>query len=334
MLYRLKRWYFKVPQFVRLLGTIFLTMTVFGYIVHLLEPNEFKTTFDGIWWAFITGSTIGYGDYVPQTALGRLVAILLILAGGGVITFYMVAFSRSTITREKSYEQGRVAYKGRDHYIIVGWNERSRRLIQLLHEQYGDKTSIVLIDESMRKDPINVAYVHFICHDPSLDETWHKANIEEAKKVIITADQSKYERDADTYSILITITARGINNQVPIFVEVLTSAQKANALRAGASEAICTNESTSTLFFHELTSHQQIQTFEYVMALLSDQEFIVHNVADQWKGHTVIELTYKMKKEGLLLLGLIRDKKIVMNPAPQEELVEGDQIIFSEKLVQ
>lgn len=334
MLYRLKRWYFKVPQFVRLLGTIFLTMTVFGYIVHLLEPNEFKTTFDGIWWAFITGSTIGYGDYVPQTALGRLVAILLILAGGGVITFYMVAFSRSTITREKSYEQGRVAYKGKDHYIIVGWNERSRRLIQLLHEQYGDKTSIVLIDESMRKDPINVAYVHFIRHDPSLDDTWHKANIDDAKKIIITADQSKYERDADTYSILITITARGINNQVPIFVEVLTSAQKANALRAGASEAICTNESTSTLFFHELTSHQQIQTFEYVMALLSDQEFIVHNVTDQWKGHTVIELTYKMKKEGLLLLGLIRDEKIVMNPAPQEELIEGDQIIFSEKLVQ
>lgn len=66
------------------------------------------------------------------------------------------------------------------------------------------------------------------------------------------------------------------------------------------------------------------------MALLSDQEFIVHNVAEQWKGHTIIELTYKMKKEGLLLLGLIREESIMMNPEPQEELVEGDRIIFSE----
>ncbi|WP_175615160.1 potassium channel family protein [Piscibacillus halophilus] len=334
MLYRLKRWYFKVPQFIRLLGTIFLTMFVFGFIVHMLEPNEFKTVFDGIWWAFITGSTVGYGDYVPQTTIGRFMAILLLLLGGGVITFYMVAFSRSTISREKSYAEGKVAYKGSHHYIIVGWNERSRRLTQLLHEQYKDKTAIVLIDESIQKDPLDVPYVHFIKDDPSLDETWKKANVDEAKKAIITADQSRYERDADTYSILITITCRGLNAQIPIFVEILTSTQKSNAERAGATEAICTNESTSTLFFHELTSHQHIQTVEYVMALLSDQEFIKHKVADQWKGHTIVELTYKMKKEGLLLLGLIRDEEIIINPAPQEQLVEGDEVIFSEKLLQ
>ncbi|RPF50288.1 potassium channel family protein [Aquisalibacillus elongatus] len=334
MIYKLKRWYFKVPQFLRLFVTVILSMSIFGYIMRILEPDNFKTVFDGIWWAFITGSTIGYGDFVPQTTIGRLVAIVLIMAGGGVLTFYMISFSRSTVSREKSYAEGKVSFKGKDHYIIVGWNERTRRLIKLLHDQYQDETSIVLIDESIQQDPIDVTYVHFIKGDPSLDDTWKKANIDHAKKIIITSDQSKYERDADTYSILITITARGLNSKIPVLVEILTSTQKANAVRAGASEAICTNESTSTLFFHELTSHQQIQTFEYVMSLLSDQEFIKHNVADQWKGHTIVELTYKMKKEGLLLLGLIREEEIIMNPDPQIELVEGDQIIFSEKLME
>ncbi|GEL77914.1 potassium channel protein [Tenuibacillus multivorans] len=334
MLYRFKRLYFQIPQFIRLLLTIFASMIVFGYIIHLIEPNEFKTVFDGVWWAFITGSTIGYGDYVPHTTIGRLLGISLILLGGGVLTFYMVTFAKTTISRKDAYEKGDVAYKGTEHYIIVGWNERSRRLIQLLQENYEEGLNIVLIDETIDKDPVQASHVHYIRKDPTLDTTWKKANIEQARKIIITADQSKDERDSDTYSILITITARGLNPQIPILVEILTSTQKANAERAGATEAIRTNESTSTLFFHELTSHQKIQTFEYVMAMLSDQEFLIHEVTEKGENRSVLELTYEMKKQGLLLLGMIRDEKIIMNPKPDEVFTKSDKIIFSEKLVQ
>ena len=44
---------------------------------------------DSVWWAFVTVSTVGYGDYFPVTAVGRLVAVGLMLGGVtlvGVIT--------------------------------------------------------------------------------------------------------------------------------------------------------------------------------------------------------------------------------------------------------
>ena len=48
-----------------------------------------RTLGDSLWWAFVTVSTVGYGDYFPVTGAGRLVAVALMLGGVtlvGVIT--------------------------------------------------------------------------------------------------------------------------------------------------------------------------------------------------------------------------------------------------------
>ena len=40
---------------------------------------------DALWWAVVTVTTVGYGDYTPITVVGRLVAVALMLTGIGVI---------------------------------------------------------------------------------------------------------------------------------------------------------------------------------------------------------------------------------------------------------
>ena len=39
---------------------------------------------DGLWWALVTVTTIGYGDFYPVTTAGRIVASILILFGVGL----------------------------------------------------------------------------------------------------------------------------------------------------------------------------------------------------------------------------------------------------------
>ena len=47
----------------------------------LLSLEEDYSLPEGIWWAVVTVSTVGYGDVVPDTALGRILATVLILLG-------------------------------------------------------------------------------------------------------------------------------------------------------------------------------------------------------------------------------------------------------------
>ena len=64
------------------LGPLFALL--FGFIVIgalLISQVEDLSVGDALYFAFITGLTIGYGDIVPHTAIGRFIAVLLGLVG-------------------------------------------------------------------------------------------------------------------------------------------------------------------------------------------------------------------------------------------------------------
>jgi voltage-gated potassium channel len=50
-------------------------------LVKALNPTEFPTYGDSIWWGFVTFTTVGYGDFYPTTTGARIVAIVLMLGG-------------------------------------------------------------------------------------------------------------------------------------------------------------------------------------------------------------------------------------------------------------
>lgn len=87
MLYILK-YFAKVKKFLKRNGLIYLlvfagiAVTVAGIIIAYTEKISYS---DGLWWAFVTATTVGYGDISPQTKLGRLVAAILMLSGIGTI---------------------------------------------------------------------------------------------------------------------------------------------------------------------------------------------------------------------------------------------------------
>ena len=77
-----------------LTGIAFLTMLVLGALFYWLDP-KIHTFWDGLWLAFITGATVGYGDVVPTTGATRIVAVLTVLVGVALMTLFtanVVAF--------------------------------------------------------------------------------------------------------------------------------------------------------------------------------------------------------------------------------------------------
>jgi voltage-gated potassium channel len=58
-----------------------------GAALEVIEPRTVGGGFlDGIWWAIVTASTVGYGDIAPSSAPGRFIAVVLMLSGIGLIS--------------------------------------------------------------------------------------------------------------------------------------------------------------------------------------------------------------------------------------------------------
>jgi len=63
----------------------FVSLLVAGGAFYWLEPTV-HTFRDGLWLAFVTGSTVGYGDFIPTTTASRLFAVFMVIVGFGILS--------------------------------------------------------------------------------------------------------------------------------------------------------------------------------------------------------------------------------------------------------
>lgn len=66
-------------------GVLLIGATALHWLEGDLQPDKFGSIPRAMWWAVVTLTTIGYGDVYPITALGKVAASLLAIAGVGLI---------------------------------------------------------------------------------------------------------------------------------------------------------------------------------------------------------------------------------------------------------
>lgn len=65
--------------------TVVVLVCVIGFTMHAVEPQTFPTIPDAIWWTIVTITTVGYGDLVPVTLLGKTIAAFTMITAFGII---------------------------------------------------------------------------------------------------------------------------------------------------------------------------------------------------------------------------------------------------------
>ena len=75
---------FKIFVFI---SAVLIICIIIGTIMYLIEgdPSGFTSIPRSIYWSIVTLTTVGYGDIAPQTALGQLLASLVMILGYGII---------------------------------------------------------------------------------------------------------------------------------------------------------------------------------------------------------------------------------------------------------
>ncbi|MBE3570261.1 MAG: NAD-binding protein [Bacillales bacterium] len=321
------RIFLRWPLVGRVLTIAVAIIVAAGVIIHFLEPATFPTIFEGIWWAVITASTVGYGDYVPTTLQGRLIGLMLIFAGAGFLTTYFATLAATAVTHQNAYLDGKEAFKGNHHIVIIGWNERSRALIQHL-SLLKDPKPILLIDESLHQNPFSDGTVHFIKGVPYQNETLQKGNAQQADLVLITADPDNNERQADMATILTIIAVKGMNPNIYCLAEILTENQVENAKRAGADELIHTNQLASFAMLNSLLCHGMSETVMFLLDHVNGSHFKTIDMENEWDGLTFQQLSNALIQKRMLLLGVKREEDVMINPPPELTMKKSFQLII------
>lgn len=82
-------------QGLRFAALIVFTIVVGGGVVFVaVEPGQNLSTWDGLWWAAETVTTVAYGDIYPTTPLGRIVATVVMTAGIGFVALLTGALAQ------------------------------------------------------------------------------------------------------------------------------------------------------------------------------------------------------------------------------------------------
>ena len=89
-----------------------LGVVVFGIVERLVDPDTFDTVWLGMWWAIQTVTTVGYGDVVPGSTAGKVIAGFMMLGGlslfavvTGAITSAFVAQAQRQMGRDPLIEK-------------------------------------------------------------------------------------------------------------------------------------------------------------------------------------------------------------------------------------
>jgi len=109
----------------------------------ILEPQTVHGgLFDGVWWAIVTASTVGYGDIAPTTFWGRFIAVLLMLTGIGLMSTLAASITAYFVGQE-------------DKAALVELNERTARIEKQLALLLGSEVRRPTPDDcNARRDRI------------------------------------------------------------------------------------------------------------------------------------------------------------------------------------
>ncbi|WP_018921809.1 ion channel [Salsuginibacillus kocurii] len=311
----------------RLILVLTLLLSTAAYVATKLEPDTFPHFTDGLWWSIITLTTVGYGDYVPEEGITRVVAGLLVIGGFGFVTVFVSNFASTIITDRTKREQGTKPFHKENHMIIIGWNARSNKAIKQLTSLYPT-LRIVLIDNHLEEHPLpSVPQLTFIKGDPSSQETLKNANTTQASTVLITAGSaSEDETTIDALSVMTLLTVKAVNPSLFTVVELLTEEYVSHANHAGADELISSSSIMSTIMAD--TSHQHGTSELFVELMTPGHNALqLQAIPQVWAGDSLERLSERLFKENKKVIGYQREKVNYFSPSPTTPIFSEDRLI-------
>lgn len=211
------------------LFVLLLAVGVSGFV--LLEG---LSVFDAMYMTVVTVATVGYGDIVPHTTVGRIFTMILIVCGVGM-TYYTLTLLFAIIVEGKlknilgRRDMNRKIDSMQNHIVVCGAGRVGGNVVErLLHEE---EAFVIIENDQAVYEQLVARKIPTVQGDATRDDILLAAGLQRAKGVITTLSH-----DAD--NVYVTLTARSINPKAAVIARAERPEAEEKLRRAGATTVI------------------------------------------------------------------------------------------------
>ena len=293
---------------------LFITMISGGIILQWLETGDISQGNNPFWWAIVTMTTVGYGDFSPETPEGRMFAVFIMFAGITLVSLLTASISSIFVAQKIREGKGLEKLNLSDHFILCGWNSNANKIInsiQLLNHNQR-KIDLVLINDlseeeiTQLKTRFSKIKIHFVSGDFAQEETLHRASIATSDTVIIIPNNLNNDQNShDEKTIFATLTIKSIDASIRVVAYLLDRENLTHIKRAEADEVVVSDDLSLNILASHVIDPGVPQLSNQLINTSSDSRFIRKLIPQNFVGKKYGELfNHYRDKNGALLVGL------------------------------
>ena len=325
---------------------VLLVWLIGGLGLYLAEGQSnpaFATLPEALWsvWVLLFSGL----DESPETAIGRLLAMALLVAGVGLAGLFTA--SVASLLVERYLRRGDVSnFEMDDHLVLCNWAPRGLEWIREVHSKIiTDPRPIVIIHDNPdeidlpdKQDDPAFNDVYIVKGDPTNEVILQRATVAKAYSVVVLSD-AREGKHADGKSILICIAIRHIcraDHQPNIVAECHNLHNRFHLQKAGASEIVSSDSLGLHLLARSALFHGMTQFYQELLTVRRDNnEVFLLPAPEDLIGREFAELgamfmKYRSDRRSCLLIGIQRGDEMMINPIADEAgpLRSDDQLIL------
>ena len=322
---KLKKIFFRIKEFFSSpasLWGIIVFILLFTVMVLIFKSeqktnSEINTLFDAFWYTLVTITTVGYGDIAPESMLGRIAAMVLLIAGVAIFGGLSGKFASFLFDRQQKKDRGLLKMaKIKNHFLICGWKTGFEKLLDGILQANSETPpeKIVLVNNAPQAEIEKLQAterfkgINYLKGDFTDEDVLLKAQIKTAEKVLILADCSQKFSDLETDSrtVLAVITVKNLNPRIYCVAEIIDSKFEKHLSLARCDEIILSVDYQQNLLVQASSGKGMSHILRELICEETESALFIQDIPEKFIEHSYGEFRTSLKTKDILI-GLLEN---------------------------
>jgi voltage-gated potassium channel len=282
------------------------------------RSSNIRSLKDAVWWAFVTSTTVGYGDYYPKSVAGRFTGILLMFFGVSLVGVITGNIASALVEKQLKEGRGLKELNLRNHFIICGWKRDMGHVLYHIMEKNKNflPSEFVLINnadpaeiENLKSDA-RFAHINYIHGDYIDERVLNRANLKEAARVIVFADrlvQGSVE-EVDSRTVMTIITIKSMSKTIYSCAEIVDEKFERYLRFSNCDEIILSTEYNRSIIANASAGSGISHVISELLSVDADVSITTQDVPGKFIGKTFGELfDFYLGKNRSILIGILEN---------------------------